>query len=76
MERLLEKHTIKISKLENDMCTKESKENFNDLLRRFEVFSDMETIDQLNNKFLPKIEHLYKNIGIMNQKSDELKLVI
>ena len=51
------------------MCLKETQENFNALAARFEIFSDMETIDELNNKFLPKINLLYNNIEGMNAKS-------
>ena len=32
----------------------------------------METIEELNNKFLPKINTLYNNIENMNAKSAEL----
>ena len=54
------------------MRLKETQENFNTLAARFEIFSDMETIDELNNKFLPKINKLYNNIEGMNAKSLEL----
>ena len=54
------------------MTLKENKTAFNDLLERFEIFSDMETIDELNNKFLPKINLLYNNIEDNNEKNREL----
>ena len=54
------------------MTLKENKTSFNSLLERFEIFSDMETIDELNNKFLPKINLLYNNIEDNNEKNREL----
>lgn len=52
-------HSKDLSKLQEDIQKKETKENFFNLKIRFDLFSDLENIKNLNEKFLPKIEAIY-----------------
>lgn len=47
-----------IKALEQALQSKESVENFNQLLARFNVFSEVETIKALEDHYMPKIANL------------------
>ena len=49
--------------------TKESKENHLHLLNRFNIFSDIESMTQLKNYFLPKIEKFCFNIDELEKNN-------
>jgi|TARA_B110000285_G_scaffold166935_1_gene186556 hypothetical protein len=44
---------------------KESIARHEKLLARFDVFTDLENIKNINEKFLPKLQAIYKHIGEM-----------
>ena len=51
----LENQSQKVDHLEKMVSDCESKENFNNLLNRFNVFQELESIGQLENVFIPRV---------------------
>ena len=67
---------VQIKRLQAEVLTKVSLSDFQELHARFDVFSDMETIKQLNETFLPKIKKLHAEIGSMDAKAEDLQQCI
>jgi hypothetical protein len=53
--------------------TKETIANVNAFKQRFDEFSAIENINELNNVFLPKIRHLHDHIDEMTASNVEMR---
>ena len=62
-----------ISQLQSDVKAKAPLSDFNDLLRRFNVFSEIETIEKLNNFYLPKMQTFVAHIDRFEQSNIETR---
>ena len=56
-----------------ELKTKETIKRHEELLERFDIFSDLENIKTLNEVFLPKIAAIYKHIGEMEASNNEMR---
>jgi hypothetical protein len=69
LDEVLGGRGVQIRKLQEEVQNKVRISAFEELYARFDVFSDMETIKQLNETFLPKIKTLHKEIINMDAKT-------
>ena len=58
------------------MARKESKMNFNHLLDRFNIFSDVDTIQKLETYYLPKMKNFSLEIIGLLENNLEIKQVV
>lgn len=55
------------------LVTKESKENHNALLNRFNVFSEIESVGKLEHYYLPKLQEFMNQIAGLHESNAEVR---